>query len=76
MNKHSVSSRIDVGMRVRVRDSLGRAHTKIAVSAPTQGLDGEIVRACRPEEWEEARVAGREPVSVPWPAEDVEADDE
>ncbi len=30
-----------------------------------------IVRLCTEEEWSEALVAGREPRSVPWPAEDV-----
>lgn len=61
------------GTPVIVRDSLGRSHEKIATSERESGLDGPIVWACRPEEWVAAAAEGREPVSVPWPAEDVEA---
>ena len=60
------------GERVRVRDSKGRIHERVAISGPVQGQDFIIVWACHPAEWEAALAADREPDGVPWPAEDVE----
>lgn len=71
MAKRPLSMQIAGGIAVIVRDSLGRSHEKIATSEREPGLDGPIVWACRPEEWKAAEVEGREPISVPWPAEDV-----
>lgn len=73
MNTAPVSQLFGSGTPILVRDSVGRAHRKVSCSGLTIGSDGLIVWACRPEEWAAAAADGREPVGVPWPAEDVEA---
>jgi len=44
-----------------------------AVTGVTDGRDFPVVWVCTPEEWEAAQAEHREPASLPWPAEDVEA---
>jgi hypothetical protein len=56
---------------VVVVDAFGQDQERIALSGVVQGGDFEVVRVCRPDEWELARDEGREPDGVPWPAEDV-----
>jgi hypothetical protein len=61
---------ISPGDKVRVRTAFGRLLDRRAVTAPYMS-DFLVVRVCAEEEWEAARVGGREPESTPWPAEDV-----
>lgn len=64
-------SSIIPGSRVVVRDSRGREHPKVALSAVQQGIDIPVIWACSEEEWVTARLEHREADGVPWPAWDV-----
>ena len=44
---------------------------RVATSTVLPGHQFRVVFACRPEEWEAAKLEGREPDSVPWPVDDV-----
>lgn len=59
------------GDLVVVRTAFGNEAQKRAVTGVVKGSDFLIVRVCPPEEWDAAIRTGREPQSVPWPAEDV-----
>lgn len=58
-----------------VRDAAGRTLTRRATSRVEPGHTFPVVWACREEEWEAAHLEGREPESVPWPADDVRVDE-
>jgi hypothetical protein len=59
-------------MHVHARDVLGNLLPRRATSGVVMGHDFPIVWVCKEEEWQVAQAEGREPESVPWPAEDVE----
>ena len=61
---------ISAGMKVMARTAFGNVVERRAVGSPEMS-DFVIVRLVREEEWQAALSEGREPVSVPWPAEDV-----
>ncbi len=63
------------GQRVIVIDAFGQELPRVALGAPEMGEDFPVVWVSRPEEWEAAEREGREPEGVPWPIEDVRADD-
>jgi hypothetical protein len=42
-----------------------------AVSGVVPGHDFPVVRVCTEAEWQRAQVAGQEPQTVPWPADEV-----
>ncbi len=67
------STAIAVGSRVIVEALGGGRLQKIATSGIVKGYDFPVVWACRPEEWAAAQVEGREPDSLPWPADTVTA---
>jgi hypothetical protein len=62
---------IQRGVPVSVIDATGAQLQRIALSGPKRGEDFPVVWVCREEEWEAARLEGREPDGVPWPREDV-----
>jgi hypothetical protein len=62
---------LKVGDIVIVIDAQGMRRRKRALSPVVQGGSFEVVWACREEEWQAAQAEGREPVGIPWPAEDV-----
>ena len=59
------------GDLVVVVDAEGQKRRKRALSSVIQGGSFPVVLACREEEWEAALAEGRDPVGLPWPAEDV-----
>jgi len=59
------------GDRVLALNARGERGERVALSEVVPGHDFPVVWICRPEEWEAARLEGREPEGVPWPAEDV-----
>lgn len=59
------------GAEVEVRNALDEKLRLIATSAVVHGTDFEVVWVCERDEWRDSRAEGREPRSVPWPAEDV-----
>ena len=64
-------SQILPGCHVSVIDRRGQTHSRRAITSVVRGTDIEVVWVCRPEEWDAARAAGRDPEGMPWPAEDV-----
>lgn len=62
---------IEIGSHVTVRDVSGVEMPRIAASAPKSGEDFPVVWVSRESEWDLALAENREPVSVPWPREDV-----
>jgi hypothetical protein len=62
---------LEVGDIVTVVDAQGARRRKRALSPVIQGGSFMVVWACREEEWQAARAEGRDPVGIPWPAEDV-----
>lgn len=61
---------------VWAQDAFGNRLRRVAISGVERGGDFSVVWLCREDEWREATGAGRRPVAVPWPAEDVAAIDE
>lgn len=59
------------GDQVVVVDAQGQQRYKRALGPVVQGGSFEVVWACRQEEWQAAHTEGRDPVGLPWPAEDV-----
>jgi hypothetical protein len=70
-SKHGCRVVTAPGDRIEVRDAFGTVRLLIAVGPVDPGYDFAVVWACRPEEWEAAQAAGRDPECVPWPIEDV-----
>jgi hypothetical protein len=66
---------IKPGTRVTVRSADGKHLPRRAVTGVEKGADFPIVWVSREEEWAAAETEGRDPDAVPWPAEDVEADE-
>jgi hypothetical protein len=62
---------LKVGDIVIVVDAEGTRRRKRALSPVVQGGSFKVVWACREEEWQAAQAEGRDPVGIPWPAEDV-----
>jgi len=65
-----MSSAIQPGDRVTIESATGPV-IKRATTGVVSGERFEVVWAAREDEWEAARAEGRDPVAVPWPAEDV-----
>lgn len=65
---------IAAGDRVKVRSAGGEWLLRRAVSGVEPGDRFPIVMVAREEEWLDAQEAGRDPESVPWPAEEVRPD--
>jgi hypothetical protein len=62
---------ITEGSRVEVLNARGERTERVALSGVVAGRDFPVVWVCFPQEIEDAEAEGREPVGVPWPAEDV-----
>jgi hypothetical protein len=62
---------IGPGDTVMVRTALGDWRQRRAVTGVELGDRFAVVWACRLEEWDAAQAEGRDPETVPWPAEDV-----
>jgi hypothetical protein len=62
---------IRAGMPVSVKTALGEVLPRVALTGIVQGGSFAVVWVCREEEWQLAKREGREPMRVPWPAEDV-----
>jgi hypothetical protein len=62
---------IQPGSTVLARTAFGDELTRIAQTGVEMGRDFLVVWVTVPQEWEKAQAEGREPDSVPWPAEDV-----
>lgn len=62
---------IQLGTAVNVKTALGEILPRLALSGVVQGGNFPVVWVCREDEWQLATSEGREPVRVPWPAEDV-----
>jgi hypothetical protein len=71
-DKSHEQARIAPGKEVIIRDALGTALRKRAISGVERGRDFPVVWACGEHEWAHAQAEGRAPDGVPWPAEDVE----
>jgi hypothetical protein len=67
---------LKIGDIVVVVDAEGTRRRKRALSSVMQGGSFQVVWACREEEWQAAQAEGRDPVGLPWPAEDVSLLDE
>ncbi len=63
---------ITKGARVRVLTATGERVWRRALGGIAQGHTFPVVWACREEEWDAATTEGRDPLGVPWPADDVE----
>ena len=59
------------GDLVMVRTALGDWRQRRAVTGVEPGDRFAVVWACSLEEWDAAQADGRDPDTVPWPAEDV-----
>jgi hypothetical protein len=59
------------GDLIEVTDAAGTVRVKRAFGPVTDRGFFPVVWACREEEWQAAEAEGREPVGMPWPAEDV-----
>lgn len=66
---------LKIGDIVVVVDVEGVRRRKRALSPVMQGGSFPVVWACREEEWQAARAEGRDPIGLPWPAEDVSLPD-
>lgn len=62
---------IKPGAIVHIKTALGETLDRRAVTPVVEGSDFPVIWVCREEEWKAAHRQGREPDSVPWPAEDV-----
>lgn len=72
MEPKQATVEIERGNAVLVRTYEGNQLPRLALTGVIAGHDFPVVWVCRPEEWEAATAEGRDPVGVPWPAEDVE----
>jgi hypothetical protein len=59
------------GDTVRVKTAFGTYVEKRAVTGVIRGDSFDVVRLCSEEEWRTAHDEEREPVTSPWPADDV-----
>ena len=66
----TTTATIKRGDVISARTAFDNMVRRRAVSEPVMS-DFLIVRVCTEEEWARAEAEGREPVTVPWPAEDV-----
>jgi hypothetical protein len=62
---------IERGARVLADAADGTTRELRALGGVIAGGDFAVVWACGEREWEAAEHEGREPVGIPWPAEDV-----
>lgn len=62
---------IQRGDRVLARDAFGKENERRAITPIVAGQDFPVVWICGEAEWTEASLEGREPVGIPFPAEDV-----
>lgn len=60
------------GQRVKVKTAFGDYREKRAVTGKLRGESFYVVYLCSDEEWNKAIQESREPISSPWPAEDIE----
>lgn len=60
------------GRLVWAQDAFGKRLTRRAISDVVEGGDFDVVWVCKEDEWAAALKEERDPVGVPWPAEDVE----
>jgi hypothetical protein len=71
-SRHSVTCmEIKAGDHVIAVNARGERSERIALSEVVMGRDFPVIWICRPDEWITAQAEGRQPESVPWPAEDV-----
>ena len=63
--------RMLAGLLAEYLPKQGDVLRKVATSSVVEGYDFPVVWACREEEWRAAQAEGREPESLPWPAETV-----
>ena len=68
---YGTTMEITAGTPVWAESALGERLGRVAATAIVPGLDFPVVWICEPEEWATAQAEGREPISVPWPAEAV-----
>jgi hypothetical protein len=61
---------VAAGDRVTARSWAGEFERR-AITGVVKGRDFPVVWICTSEEWEAAKAEHREPVGLPWPAEDV-----
>lgn len=59
------------GQAVSVKTAFGTYVEKRAVTGVLAGDTFEVVRVCSTDEWNEAEIEGREPITSAWPADDV-----
>jgi len=64
------------GDRIVVKDSSGKLLPKRAFGPITNDGWFPVVWACREEEWQAAIAEDREPEGMPWPARDVQIDEQ
>ncbi len=62
---------IQPGSHVLARSANGEQLEKRAITEPMDGDDFRVVWVCTEDEWLAAEAEGRDPVGIPWPAEDV-----
>lgn len=63
---------VEHGAKVLASAADGTTRELRALGGVTAGGDFAVVWACSEREWETAEAEGREPVGIPWPADDVQ----
>ena len=66
-----MNASIRPGVKIVVKDVIGRALPRRALTGIQPGGSFPVVWACVEKEWEVASAEGRHPEGIPWPAEDV-----
>lgn len=66
-------STVEPGSTVIIRTADGKTLDRRAITGVERGSTFDVVWVCKEEEWVAATREGRDPESVPWPAEDVTA---
>ena len=62
---------IEPGTQLQVITASGQTVTVRALGHPEQGRDFPVVWVCTEAEYDQARLAGREPDGLPWPLHSV-----
>jgi hypothetical protein len=64
-------SEIVQGVPVDVLDIFGQRLRRRAATGVVEGHDFPVIWVAREEEWAATEAEGRDPITTPWPAEDV-----
>jgi hypothetical protein len=62
---------VQPGSRVLARSAFDELLERRAITSVQPGRDFPVIWVCSEEEWQTAKLEGRDPEGLPWPAEDV-----